>query len=1002
MHASTLQGVLEHLRKLTNPARAGDLSDADLLERFRLRREEAAFTLLVQRHGPMVLAVCRRILGNAHDAEDAFQATFLVLVRNAAAIRKQQSLAAWLHGVALRIAHKARTRSSRQRDQQREIVPSTVYDDSSETLAAAELREALDEEIERLPVKYRTPLVLCYLADKTHEQAAVALGWPKSSVTSRLTRARELLQRRLRRRGFTAPAGLLAALLTEQSANAAVPSLLTLSTVRLAVQTLGGEPLATTCVALLADGFVKGAATAKYPAMLTLLATMSFAAVLGTWMASSPVPSAQQKTPSPQSLDNRGEKQAQTRKSRVDLFGDPLPAGARARLGTVRLRQGGEISQYAFSPNGKVLAASSNDNSVCLWEVPTGRELRCLANAAAGIDPGVSFSPDGKILATGAGGEIRRWDTKTWKELPRWQLKFGRAGKLFFSPDGQTLACRGSITPDNQTSVNTLVFLDTSTGQELHHLEGRKNYRAPSIAFAPDSKSWAYVDCHDQSITLYDVRSGKELRRFEGHSKSAWTAAFSPDGKTLASTDREGTLRFWDTVTGKLLPQQGRFHVLSNLCFFPDGKRLLGWFGVPLRYDIAAGKEVPTPGRRWDGESIVILSPDGSWVAWANEQHVLHLWDAVTFKPVPSASPPERQVDAVAFSPNGNTVVSATGDFGFVRRWNAVTAQSLSPFREVRDYVYALAYSPDGQMLAVGTDNHEGIIWLLDAATGKQLRTIVDAKGYVASLAFSGDGRTILCGHGKNTRLWDVATGKVLQTFQGGSFNGRHFALSPDGRFIAGGGGIGSERTIHLWQAATGKEVRTLQDPDDVAVNVLAFSPDSKTLASAGEFSATIKLWDVATGQLLWQAKGHKGWVGFLSFSPDGKTLASGGMEGDVRLWEAATGKERWHFAKHRYAVRSGVFSRNGKLLATGSDDTTVLIWDLATAGGTTSGPSLSTRELEALWADLSADDAAKAFQAIHRLAAVPEQTLPVSARTSQARACAGSETHTATGGQAR
>lgn len=116
MQASTLQGVLEHLRKLTNPARARDLSDAELLERFRLRREEAAFTLLVQRHGPMVLAVCRRILGDAHAAEDAFQEAFLVLLRNAGMIRKQKSLASWLHGTAARIAHKSRLRCARQQN----------------------------------------------------------------------------------------------------------------------------------------------------------------------------------------------------------------------------------------------------------------------------------------------------------------------------------------------------------------------------------------------------------------------------------------------------------------------------------------------------------------------------------------------------------------------------------------------------------------------------------------------------------------------------------------------------------------------------------------------------------------------------------------------------------------------------------------------------------------------------------------------------------------------
>jgi WD40 repeat protein len=221
-----------------------------------------------------------------------------------------------------------------------------------------------------------------------------------------------------------------------------------------------------------------------------------------------------------------------------------------------------------------------------------------------------------------------------------------------------------------------------------------------------------------------------------------------------------------------------------------------------------------------------------------------------------------------------------------------------------------------------------------------------------------------------------VATGKVLQTFQGGSFAGRRFALSPDGRMIAGAGGIGSGRTIHLWHAATGKEVRTLQDPDNEDVYALAFSPDGKSLASGGH-GKTLKLWDVAGGGLLWRAKGHEYWVSFLTFSPDGKTLASGGQDGVIRLWETATGKERWHFAKHSYGVRSGAFSRDGKLLATGSDDTTVLIWDLATAGGPAPGPSLSTRELDTLWADLSADDAEKAFRAIHRFAAAPEQALP-------------------------
>jgi RNA polymerase sigma factor (sigma-70 family) len=475
MHASTLHGVLEHLRKLTDPARVRELSDADLLERFCVRREEAAFTLLVQRHGPMVLAVCRRVLGNLHAAEDAFQATFLVLVRKAATIRKRQSVSSWLHGVASRIAQKARMRSLRQQIKESQALPSSFGDDPCETLATKELRAALDEEIERLPAKYRLPLVLCYLADKTHEQAAQELGWAKSSLTTRLAKARQLLHQRLIRRGFTASAGLLTAVLTEAAANAAPPSLLTLSTVRLAVQVLTGEALTTTPATVLAGGFVKGATVGKWTAVLMLLATLGFAAAVGSRLA---VPSspAEQEEPPPeaQAAGDPHTAKAETSKPRVDLFGDPLPPGAKARLGTVRLRHGNRIGQYAFSPDSKILAAASSDARVYLWDAATGCELRCLENDSR-PNPSVAFSPDGKILASGSGHEVRRWETKTWKELACWSVKSVEVGKLFFSPDGRTFVCLGSVRSDNVTTVNSIVFLDTSTGRELYHWEGRKN-----------------------------------------------------------------------------------------------------------------------------------------------------------------------------------------------------------------------------------------------------------------------------------------------------------------------------------------------------------------------------------------------------------------------------------------------------------------------------------------------------------------------------------------------
>jgi RNA polymerase sigma factor (sigma-70 family) len=225
MAQNTLHDMLRHLRGLCETEAGRDLDDGELLRRFLARREETAFAILVQRHGPMVLGVCRRVLKDAHAAEDAFQAAFLVLVRRSASIRKRGSLSSWLYRVALRIALRARARETAQRIRERRCVEMPRGEVLDE-LTWQELRTILDEEIGSLPERYRAPVVLCYLEGKSYEQAARELGWPKSSLASRLAQARGVLCRRLARRGIALSAAALAAGLAERAAGAAVPALL--------------------------------------------------------------------------------------------------------------------------------------------------------------------------------------------------------------------------------------------------------------------------------------------------------------------------------------------------------------------------------------------------------------------------------------------------------------------------------------------------------------------------------------------------------------------------------------------------------------------------------------------------------------------------------------------------------------------------------------------------------------------------------------------------------
>jgi RNA polymerase sigma factor (sigma-70 family) len=201
---------------------AGNQTDAQLLGRFVGANDEAAFEALVQRHGPMVLGVCRRVLRDANSAEDAFQATFLVLVRKAATIAKPQLLGNWLYGVAYRVAMKARANSARRSAHERQAA-SMPRSQSSADAGDRELRLVLDEEINHLPEKYRVPLVLCYLEGKTNQEAARQLGCPTGSMSWRLTRGREMLRKRLSRRKLAFVPVLFLAFLEQNTAAAAVP-----------------------------------------------------------------------------------------------------------------------------------------------------------------------------------------------------------------------------------------------------------------------------------------------------------------------------------------------------------------------------------------------------------------------------------------------------------------------------------------------------------------------------------------------------------------------------------------------------------------------------------------------------------------------------------------------------------------------------------------------------------------------------------------------------------
>ena len=232
---------LKGLETLYQVGAVGTLTDGQLLDWFVAGRgageaAEAGFTALVDRHGPMVLRVCRQILGDTHDAQDAFQATFLILVRKAGSVRKRDSVASWLHGIARRVARRARSDRSRRREYERRSAEMSARTES-QSAGEPECWPELHEEVARLPARYRDPVVLCYLEGLTTDEASRRLGCPQGTILSRLSRARERLRDRLTRRGLAVPAALGSA---DAARVAVVPAALSHTLVQSALRLAAG------------------------------------------------------------------------------------------------------------------------------------------------------------------------------------------------------------------------------------------------------------------------------------------------------------------------------------------------------------------------------------------------------------------------------------------------------------------------------------------------------------------------------------------------------------------------------------------------------------------------------------------------------------------------------------------------------------------------------------------------------------------------------------------
>lgn len=926
----------------------GAATDRNLLERFAAQHDETAFAGLMKRYGPMVWTVCRRVLGDDHDAEDAFQATFLILSRKAGSIRRRASVGSWLHGVAVHVAQSAKTAAARRRLREGRAPGKTP----EQPLADVTVREAqaiLDEELARLPDKHRAPIIYCCLEGATRDEAARRLGVPPSLLKSRLEEGRKRLRQRLIRRGLTLPAALGAALLAEGVTPAALPAGLGQATIKFAVAAAAGQSAAIPVnILALADAACKSLGVIKLKAavLLLLAGLVGAGAGLATFHRGDPQPNAQANPPAGKQKSD----QIEAKQVRLDPRGDPLPEAAVLRFGSARLRHGGVIWNSALSPDGKLLATAGR-HSVIVWNLETGKPLHRFKcdHGNTFVCPGLAFSPSGTRL-----GYVRNnyfacvWDLQIGKELRRFERrredglgKFWEAYCRFSDQEKEfLLVSREAIeswyvdsgkavtsipvkaailSPNGKNYLriegNTgLTLGDARTGNAVTRLEvaAKKDGDENGLAFSPDGKLLAIV--HEQKeiqlrrlpdtklLASFPLPESAEMKHVEGREKYwEYRIGFSTDGKTVLLGTWAGLIHRWDVATAKELPPVKKHScVVSGMHTLPDGHTLVstGQDGTIRCWDLQTGRELVQPDS-YEGKSAAAYSPDGRFAAIADARGRVDLWDGRTGKLVRTVQQEGTAVTHLAFTPDGKLLAAAERS-GTVRFWQLPSGRPGAVWqREPTQGEWncnGLHFSPDGRLLCVS--DYPRQIRVVEVTSGKLLWT--GASAYAET--FSPDGATLVVAApaGPYLTMLDPATGKKRATVRqsskipDGLGELSVLAFSPDGRRLA----FAQGGNLMLCDGHTSAQVQVLAelDPSDELrfgqagrkipnrIHALAFSPDSKWFASAGT-DAAVYLWEAATGKEVLRLPGHEAEVSTLAFGPDGKSVFSYGQDGQGYLW---------------------------------------------------------------------------------------------------------------------
>ena len=600
---------------------------------------------------------------------------------------------------------------------------------------------------------------------------------------------------------------------------------------------------------------------------------------------------------------------------------------------------GTNAGALAFSPDGRLLAASESGRNVALWDMVAQKKVATLTDHAERITA-LAFAPDNKFLATGSADNM----VKLWPVWPVVDVLKSQSGAqpsptliltfeqdvtfIAFSPDGKTLAIGNA--------GNTVTLWDVQTKQRVGPVYSGHTAAITFIAFSPDSRKFA-TGSADKTIKLWRVperaaatptEKGPTVEREEGSRLSNPAVRFRPAvypseeagnvfsgfpfsafGPATPAPMLGAFLTTREKPPEPLVTLKGHGGAVLSIMFTSDGRRLLTASGDDTikTWAVETEPEWLTLGEYERAVYALAFSPDGKLIAAGGQgdekAKTLRVWDRVSGKELFALAAGAGIINNVAFSPDSQTLAVA-GTRATSKLWDVRTGQSIrmlweppevsSPLQGIgagqsagliksRD-LFSIVFSHDGKLLATGSS--AGDVSLVDPETGETLRLLAGHTKGVEAVAFSPDDkRLVTASHDGTLRLWDVVSGSELAKVEVDPQGVRAVSFNPDGTLLATGG---ADRTARLWDVS-GPQPLAVSPPLEGHADMLtylSFSADGKRLATSSQ-DGTVRLWDVISRQEVAVLKGHKGAAWTVGFSPDGQTIATTGQDGTVRLWRA-------------------------------------------------------------------------------------------------------------------